>query len=99
MDQVPPPTVIGLDENWDKKASNGHMHVSYQDDGYDKHFFPIEICFHQRGIKSSIALIIQEKGKSITDFEKQSYKEDVKCNVRRDFCGGKGAAIGTRQTW
>ena len=39
VDQVPPPLVIGLDENWDKKVSHGHVRFSQIGAGSDKHFF------------------------------------------------------------
>ena len=77
VDQVPPPLVIRLDDNWDTIGRNRHVRVSQSVDGSNKHFCSVILWLHQRRIQLNILIIFWRTGMRITHFDKKSYKVDV----------------------
>ena len=77
MEQLPLLLVIGLNDTWDTKVIHGIVCVSHTCSGSNKRFFPVRLCFHQRGIKPSISVKFLGTDKTIIYFDKQVYEDDV----------------------
>ena len=69
---MPLPSLIGIDETWDTKGIHGPVCFYYPGAGFEKIFCHIKLCFHQNGIQPNISANFQEKGRGITDFDKQA---------------------------
>ena len=68
--------MVGLDDTWDKKGSQGPVCFSHPGAGSEKCLFH-KLCSFQRGIQPNITFIFGGTGRSIVYFGKQAYKDDM----------------------
>ena len=82
VDQVPPPLVIRLDDNWDTIGRNRHVRVSQSGDGSNKHFCFVKLCFCKNIIKPNIAFIFWVTEMGIIDCDKNPTKMMWYCSKK-----------------
>ena len=71
MDQVPPPLLICLDENWDTKGSYRPVCSPHPGAGSGKKTVPLNSASVRVEYNKNIAVIFWGTGRGIEDYDKQ----------------------------